>query len=184
MLRSLFGQGKFDDCFGELSFIIVLDPKFSQLSKQEFTKKIQEHQYMTIKELVLFFHLSPLTERRLHHWRRNWTSTSPLVVWYIFSSYLSWLILQTFELFLQTDVTEKIPVPGGIPLLSLIGYVYKQEAKQHMGRYFGLESLWHNIAEKTHFIREAFKATVAALELQADIEEIQKKGAEGFTVDR
>jgi len=44
-------------------------------------------------------------------------------------------------------VAVKSEVPGGLALLSTCGYIYTQEAKKKLGRFFGIESFVESVRE-------------------------------------
>jgi len=59
-----------------------------------------------------------------------------------------------FKNMISMDIAEKVECPGGAALLRHVGYVYINEAKQHLGRFFGIEGFISGLEEKGKFIRE------------------------------
>jgi hypothetical protein len=55
---------------------------------------------------------------------------------------------------IQADIQEKLEAPGGAALLAHLGWVYVQEAQQHLDRWFGLQSIVQRVVEKGHVIVE------------------------------
>jgi len=81
-----------------------------------------------------------------------------------------------FQALIEQDIKEKQEVPGGGSLLYILGYIYTQEAKQHLGRFFGIEAFFSEVAEKGHLIKETVSVAVSALEMQKMMQEAEKDG--------
>jgi curved DNA-binding protein CbpA len=64
----------------------------------------------------------------------------------------------------------------GAQLLYHVGYVYRQEAKQHLG---GLGGTWAEWREKAHLIKETWGALKSAIRLEVAQQELQAKQMEG-----
>jgi len=154
---TLFGAGKFDDIFGTLSFETLFDPDVMAMDSkgrvESLTKLVNERE----KKLVVDM-LSKIKE--FDHTSRNARRTAK-------------------ELF-RRDALGKASVAGGPALLEQLSYIYKQEAKQHLNRYFGLEKVVAQVQEGFHLLNESFHATSAAVSLQLllrDNETIETIGA-------
>jgi len=80
------------------------------------------------------------------------------------------------------DIKDKIEAPGGPTLLFLLGYVYQQEAKQHLGRYLGMERLWARVQETGHTIKEGLRATMSAFETELEVRRAQQDLQNGSVV--
>jgi len=64
----------------------------------------------------------------------------------------------------------------GAELLHHVGYVYKQEAKQHMG---GIGGTWAEWREMAHLVKETWGAIKSAVRLEVAQQELQAKQMEG-----
>ena len=67
--------------------------------------------------------------------------------------------LEGFEDAAKNDIESLKGEPNGIELLRHIGYVYYQEAKQHLGGVFGLAE---ELFEKAHVLKETVETAKAA----------------------
>jgi len=150
IIRVLFGAGGFDDCFGELSFGMSMDPAFADLEEKEREEKMNKLQKEREEELVK-------------------TLLTKLEVWMKGDK-------KGFQTQIEQEVKEKQEVPGGGSLLYILGYIYQQEAKQHLGRFFGIEAFFSELAEKGHLLKETVSVTVAAFEMQKMMQEAEKDG--------
>jgi len=80
-----------------------------------------------------------------------------------------------FKQAVKEDINQKLQVPGGASLLYTVGYVYNQEAVKAMGRFLGIESAVENIRETAHTLKGALGLTLAAVEMQTEIEQLQRE---------
>jgi len=55
-----------------------------------------------------------------------------------------------------------------------LGYCYRQEAKKSLSRFLGVEGLFAGVREQAHMIKEVAKASIAAVEMQHEILELQR----------
>eukprot|EP00005_Dracoamoeba_jomungandri_P002305 CAMPEP_0174261448 /NCGR_PEP_ID=MMETSP0439-20130205/11437_1 /TAXON_ID=0 /ORGANISM="Stereomyxa ramosa, Strain Chinc5" /LENGTH=411 /DNA_ID=CAMNT_0015345927 /DNA_START=120 /DNA_END=1355 /DNA_ORIENTATION=+ len=150
MFRVLFGAGTFDDCFGELSFGMTMDPEFHFMDEREMHYTMKKMQIKREQELVdkLLAKIQVYIDDKDRH-KKN------------------------FVKFLKEDIDEKLLVPGGGSLLFIIGYAYKQEAIKHMGGFLGFTGIWEEAREFAHMIKETVSMTVTAVDLSAQIAELE-----------
>lgn len=73
--------------------------------------------------------------------------------------------IKEFEESAKKEVEELKEEQHGVELLHHIGYVYEQEARQHLGGLFGFAA---EVTEKAHLIRETVSAVKAAVQLQVE----------------
>lgn len=60
---------------------------------------------------------------------------------------------------------SKLEAPGGANLLKLIGYVFIQEAQQHLGRWWGIQGFFAEVREKFHNASESVGIITSAARL-------------------
>eukprot|EP00996_Jenningsia_fusiforme_P000839 NODE_1762_length_1413_cov_40.924487_g1591_i0.p1 GENE.NODE_1762_length_1413_cov_40.924487_g1591_i0~~NODE_1762_length_1413_cov_40.924487_g1591_i0.p1 ORF type:complete len:389 (-),score=116.72 NODE_1762_length_1413_cov_40.924487_g1591_i0:245-1339(-) len=158
IFRMLFGAGQFDDCFGELSLALMHDEKFAELDE-----KTQQEQLLA-KQAEQQVALLEALRKKLEGFavdRKAWDA-------------------QVME-----DIEEKLESPGGPSILSAVGYVYNQEAKQHKGSLFGVPAALSHGREVLHNISQGAKVIFAVAQLQVAAQELEKNqqakelGAEG-----
>jgi len=75
---------------------------------------------------------------------------------------------------MQIEAADMADSPGGPSLLAAVGYVYEQEAKKHLGRFFGIESFFSKVAEQGHAIKEVASIYGSIAKLQVEMEKLQK----------
>jgi len=177
LFRGLFGGGKFDHVFGDVDgfslFSMMSDmpptpdtttttvstsdsstttppPQMSDEAKQAKLKEIEENQKRIVEHLAGF-----LTDKLK-----------------------SWLLghIQEFEDTANGEAVDMSDFPGGGALLVHIGYLYEQEGKQHIGRYFGLQSFFCEVREKAHLLKETFSLISSVVKVHAAEEKMQKEG--------
>jgi len=79
-----------------------------------------------------------------------------------------------FMQLLKQEVEDKIEAPGGPALLEIIGEVYVRMAKQHMGRFLGIEGFFSGIAQKGHNVGLIWDAAKATINLALEIKNMQE----------
>ncbi|KAL6065756.1 Chaperone protein DnaJ [Balamuthia mandrillaris] len=158
VLKPLFGNGLFDDTFGELSFGIMDDPAFLAKPENErvslikkFQQEKEEKLAQILSEKIQFYVQHSSKEKRAA--KQTWKE----------------------QVERELEASKKKEAPGGPSLLLIVGYVYRQEAKKHMGRFLGMESLFQGLRETAHTIKEVANLTMAAVELQREVEKIERE---------
>lgn len=61
----------------------------------------------------------------------------------------------------------------------MIGYVYVQEAKQHMDNLLGIPAFFHKVAEKGHLLKISFETVAHVVRMQAAQAKLEKEINEG-----
>eukprot|EP00026_Physarum_polycephalum_P004694 Phypoly_transcript_04717.p1 GENE.Phypoly_transcript_04717~~Phypoly_transcript_04717.p1 ORF type:complete len:478 (+),score=111.06 Phypoly_transcript_04717:75-1508(+) len=152
VFRMLFGLGRFEDIFGDVSFgDIEFEvgpdgmPKEGSFDQQKLEKKQQERKDRLAHRLLI--KLEPYMSGDANY---------PKVI--------------------ETEARELGEVPGGAELLVLIGFVYLQEAKQHMDTFLGIPAFFSNVAEKGHMIKEQLATVAHVAKMQAAQSRIEKMG--------
>jgi len=79
-----------------------------------------------------------------------------------------------YKQMMTTEAEDLIDSPGGPSLLTLIGYIYEQEAKQHMCGFLGIEGFFATLAEKGHLIGATVSAVTDAVKLQSTLNEMEQ----------
>ncbi|KAN0055847.1 hypothetical protein ACTA71_011734 [Dictyostelium dimigraforme] len=145
LFRMIFGGGLFQDYFGDLSFYGIfakqttgepLTPE-EQMKEQEEALKIRQERVETLTK-YLEIKVEPFVQGNK----------------------------QEFERMVTDEAKEMAAAPGGLDLLSLLGYIYIQEAKQH-----SLFGFFHEISEKGHKAKEIVGFVSTALKMQKSLEE-------------
>jgi len=67
----------------------------------------------------------------------------------------------------EAEAKELVDVPGGQELLHLVGYVYVQEAKQHLDTFLGIPAFFSRVAEKGHMMGLAIDTMKHVVKMQA-----------------
>eukprot|EP01012_Entosiphon_sulcatum_P016129 TRINITY_DN21062_c0_g1_i1.p1 TRINITY_DN21062_c0_g1~~TRINITY_DN21062_c0_g1_i1.p1 ORF type:complete len:516 (+),score=102.15 TRINITY_DN21062_c0_g1_i1:101-1648(+) len=140
LFKSLFGDGQFDDCFGDIfSVLLAANPSFIGLSEERKKLKLEELQ----RERNI--HLSGILRRKLNSFLDN---------------------QRLFEDEVKAEVAEKALTPGGDSLLTCVGYCYKHVAKQHLDRMFGLQALYEEKCAGFHTFGQTLSLLFSAAELE------------------
>lgn len=58
-----------------------------------------------------------------------------------------------------------------------MGYIYDQEAKQHMDTFLGLRKFFSEVKEKVHILKSGFSTLMSAMEMQKFMEEAERNGS-------
>eukprot|EP01132_Coremiostelium_polycephalum_P004965 gene4965-6186_t len=154
LFRLIFGGGQFQDFFGDLSFYETFSKHMNQntdstdinippeaLLKEEMAKKQKERVDQLVKNLLII--IEPYVQG--NH--------------------------KEFEKIITDRAKEMALAPGGPDLLSLLGYIYIQEAKQH-----SLFGFFHEISEKGHKAKEIFSTISAAVKMQQQVSRMDESG--------
>ncbi|KNC76599.1 hypothetical protein SARC_10910 [Sphaeroforma arctica JP610] len=149
LCRSLFGFGKFDTVFGDpttlslflmaLKLISQSQDKGTSLDATEEVKRQleqQERDEAEAKEQAIVDELCLMLKKKLNNLAKGQEHK------------------QFFHEMVLLEAESLSDSPGGDELVGITGYIYQQEAKQHMGRYFGFEGLWSEIAEQGHLLSQ------------------------------
>eukprot|EP00163_Fabomonas_tropica_P007229 TRINITY_DN1691_c0_g1_i1.p1 TRINITY_DN1691_c0_g1~~TRINITY_DN1691_c0_g1_i1.p1 ORF type:complete len:270 (-),score=60.86 TRINITY_DN1691_c0_g1_i1:499-1308(-) len=160
-LSTLFGGGKFESVFGEPAEIPLLKMIVSNLEnrdgdnvmetttemekareqeKEEKEEKAEEEECRRLGQFLL---------AKVQHYFKEEDHSS-------------------FRDICQAEAEFLADGPGGPELLRRVGYVYRQEGKQHAGRWFGLEGLWEEVAEKKHSFSGLFQVAWQAARLHCE----------------
>jgi curved DNA-binding protein CbpA len=83
---------------------------------------------------------------------------------------------EEFKQWLTKQAAELKAEDRGAELLYHVGYVYRQEAKQHLGGLGGTFAEWR---EKAHMVKEIWGALKSAIRLEVAQQELQAKQMEG-----
>eukprot|EP01099_Mayorella_cantabrigiensis_P001963 TRINITY_DN1851_c0_g1_i1.p1 TRINITY_DN1851_c0_g1~~TRINITY_DN1851_c0_g1_i1.p1 ORF type:complete len:386 (-),score=112.63 TRINITY_DN1851_c0_g1_i1:193-1203(-) len=181
LFRGLFGGGKFDHIFGDVDgfslFSMMADgppastnttttvsttdsttppntsPQHPELSEAEKHAKMHE---IEEKQKRIVENLAGILIDKLNPWLLGHDSE--------------------FDTTARNEAVDMSDFPGGGALLVHIGYLYEQEGKQHIGRYFGLQSFFCEIREKAHIFKETFSLISSVVKVQAAEERMQKEG--------
>eukprot|EP01103_Thecamoeba_quadrilineata_P007530 TRINITY_DN17394_c0_g1_i1.p1 TRINITY_DN17394_c0_g1~~TRINITY_DN17394_c0_g1_i1.p1 ORF type:complete len:461 (-),score=123.37 TRINITY_DN17394_c0_g1_i1:113-1495(-) len=148
LFRTLFGGGKFDDIFGEISIASMMmtaqqggaegeDPALAMEQNDEKRKEMEKQQEERKKKLV-----EKLLEKITDYVEGRMTEKE--------------LQQKAFE-----EATDLVEAPGADELLHLVGYVYTQKADQH--NFFGFIS---SIKESYHLVKEAVSLIKTAVRAQ------------------
>lgn len=150
LFKSLFGAGKFDDIFDDIFYIhAVLDNAPEEMTREQLDAAINNELMKECKRFSIKLNekIKPFVEQNVEVFKAN----------------------------IIRDIEDKIDAPGGPELLSLIGYVYINEAEKHRSRFLGLGKFGASIKENAKWIRasaqtygDAFGFQAAANELEMD----------------
>ncbi|KAF2072890.1 hypothetical protein CYY_005785 [Polysphondylium violaceum] len=153
LFRMIFGGGMFQNYFGDLSFYDAFSQQMSQenptnpeelqLDQEKMAKKREERIVSLTKQLIII--IEPYVQGNKVEFESN----------------------------MKNQAKEMAAAPGGADLLSLLGYIYIQEAKQH-----SLFGFIHEISEKGHKAKELFSTISAAVKMQNSLKEESMDGSE------
>ncbi|EAL73450.1 DNAJ heat shock N-terminal domain-containing protein [Dictyostelium discoideum AX4] len=145
LFRMIFGGGLFQNYFGDLSFYEVFTKQANgETPTPEDQIKEQEEAVKKRNERVAS--LSKYLEIKVEPYVQGNKAD--------------------FENMVVNEAKEMAAAPGGLDLLSLLGYIYIQEAKQH-----SLFGFFHEISEKGHKAKEIVSVVSAALKMQKSLQE-------------
>jgi len=164
LIRLLFGGGKFDELFGDVGIIDMFTEQMAASSDMTFDQLNQHKQILKEKADKRKAALAKHLVKRLE----------PLV---------AGIDLQDSTRRIREESFEVMEGPGGPELLYLVGYVYEQEAKQHINSFLGVTSFLSKVAEKKHHITETASAIRQAMKAQAAQQRLERAGgadAEAF----
>jgi hypothetical protein len=80
---------------------------------------------------------------------------------------------------IEQEAMALLEVPGGQELLMVVGYVYIQEAKQHMDNFLGIPAFFHKVAEKGHLLKISFETVASVVRMQAAQAKLEREQASG-----
>jgi len=154
IFRMIFGGGAFDDLFGELSFATMAQQAVEaggEIDEEKMAEEFEKKQEERKKKLVeqLLAKLEPYMSGK----DKNFASQ-------------------------KADIDEKLEAPGGPVLLHHVAYIYIQEGKKHMGRYFGVEGFFASVEEKGHNVKQLFTLVRSAVKLQVAQDKMEQVGEE------
>lgn len=155
MFKMMFGLGKFNDNFGELGFIKAMLDQMG-MEGEEVDQEAMQARYQKESEIQ-----ENLLIRKLMIKLEPGVSNSPL-----------------FRKMIEADLSDKVEAPGGPALLVIIGDIYVEKGKQHMGRFLGMEGFFSGIAEKGHFVGQVFDTISVTMKLMKEMEKAQVSGGE------
>lgn len=141
----MFGGGKFDTVFGEVGIFEVFqsamaaDPN-SPPSTDEMKDKLKQNQEKRREQLTkhLLIKIEPYVQGNVSE----------------------------FLKMVREQAMEMADAPGGCELLQVIGYVYTQEAEQHLKSFLGIPAFFSEMAERGHLLKETFSLIRSATKAQ------------------
>jgi len=146
MFNLMFGAGKFMDIFGETTFAIMFDHEVMAMNEEKqmqfFEQTLKERNAKLVEHLLM--RIDPYVNGQE----------------------------DIFFESMWNEAVDRIESPGGPALLHAVGYVYANEAAQHLGRFLGIEGVLAGIQEKGHTIKETVKVISAAVELKGDLQKM------------
>lgn len=153
LFKSLFGAGKFDDIFDDIFYTDLTmqyvdeNAKNTDQNIEQMNESINEQHTKECFRFskILLEKIQPFVEHRRDIFMRN----------------------------LRSDIEEKIDAPGGAELLTLIGYVYTNEAEKMSERYFGLKRVYASIKESAIRFKSSIKAFGGAYSFKVASEELE-----------
>ncbi|KAM9968537.1 hypothetical protein ACTFIW_007687 [Dictyostelium discoideum] len=145
LFRMIFGGGLFQNYFGDLSFYEVFTKQASGETPTP-EDQIKEQEEAAKKRIERVASLSKYLEIKVEPYVQGNKAD--------------------FENMVVSEAKEMAAAPGGLDLLSLLGYIYIQEAKQH-----SLFGFFHEISEKGHKAKEIVSVVSAALKMQKSLQE-------------
>jgi curved DNA-binding protein CbpA len=149
IFKMIFGCGSFDDIFGELNFVLMFEINPDTMSEEEIINTLEKKNKERKEKLIeqLLKKLDPFITGEDKGFKSQ-----------------------------MGDITEKLDSPGGPALLSSIGYVYLQEAKKNLSRYFGIQSWFAGLEEKGHELKQSFSLISSIVKLQVAHERLEQEG--------
>jgi len=172
MFRMLFGGGKFDKEFGEISFGELLNKNENEYN-DHFEEKLQRMQKERREKLVhhLLIKLEPFIWDAVKLLENKQTANSQMQT----ADITKVAEVSSFEDIINLDIRSKLDAPGGPALLAHIGYIYQEEAKQHMNRLWGIESFVAKLSEVGHVLKESFSMLNDVMKLQTVAQNLEKE---------
>ena len=134
VFRLMFGGGAFDDIFGDVCELPMLKQMLASMENQAMGRmdddRLQNSEKLRREEDI---YCKTLSEKLMTSLDRAAKQG-----------------MRQFAEACKKEALELCEAPGGTELLSMVGYVYSQEGKQHAGRWLGLEGFFAQIQEKAH----------------------------------
>jgi len=146
IFRMMFGGGKFDTIFGEVGIFEVLqsavaaDTNNATPSTDEMKEKMKQNQEKRREQLTkqLLIKIEPYVQGNVSEFLRM----------------------------VREQAMEMADAPGGCELLQVIGYIYTQEAEQHLKSFLGIPAFFSEMAERGHLLKETFSTIRSAVKAQ------------------
>jgi len=156
----LFGNGRFDDIFGDVAMADMMsmgemteeeqnDVEKMKKREEEYTQKQEERKKKLVDALL--------------------NKINPFVCGNKVE----------FQEKAKTEAEFLVETPGGDELLHLVGYVYVQEAKQHLG---GITGYISQIQETYHILKQGMSVLKSAVITKAAQDRIEEKGEDSEMV--
>jgi curved DNA-binding protein CbpA len=152
LFRMLFGGGKFENIFGDISFA---DIDLASSSNSDGTPSFDSDAFEKKQ--------NERREKLAHHLL---IKVEPYVQG----------VQANFAKMVEQEAHELAEAPGGIELMQLVSYVYIQEAKQHLDTFFGIPAFFSEVAEKGHLLKEVISTARDMVKMQAAQEKLERAG--------
>eukprot|EP00123_Amoebidium_parasiticum_P007696 comp18295_c1_seq1/m.19332 comp18295_c1_seq1/g.19332 ORF comp18295_c1_seq1/g.19332 comp18295_c1_seq1/m.19332 type:complete len:426 (-) comp18295_c1_seq1:176-1453(-) len=191
LCRALFGFGKFETIFGDpttFPLFVVAVRMMTRMSYQSSTEidappEVREQldraemEKAEAAEKDLIRDLVVILKQKVKNVTRECESSAE------YKDFFTQICMSEAE-YLSNS-------PGGDDLVASVGYIYAQEAKQHMGRYLGVEKVWseleergHQLGQKVELIRHGLRLLTASSQLQKEMEKAEQGRLEGDQPDK
>jgi len=167
LFRAMFGAGKFQDIFGDVALADILSMGGEQAGGPPGPGAgISEDGTLSPEKEA------ELLEKKNKRKDKLVSALLPKIEPFVSGGKAG---QEEFKRVATAEAEELASVPGGDELLLLVGYVYVQEAKQHLGGLTGYISEWK---ESYHHIKEAISIIKSAVRMQTAQQMLAEKGGE------
>jgi len=154
MIKELFGGGKFDDVFGELSlFDSELFEKIKSLRTDKERRELQQYHQLKLIGILAGTLIDKITA---------FVEDTSMTV-------------ESLKQKLTPETMEKVDFPGGSPLLDYVGKIYQNEANGRKRQFLGFErlaceavKLGDRVQNMWSFSSSMVQAGRAAMQLERD----------------
>jgi hypothetical protein len=143
LIRALFGGGAFQTIFGDPSTLALV----KELSKQVSSKAANTSQLLAASQEVQA-ELQSQKEQALKEAEEQICQHLAETLMARLRPHLEGRVPEFFQI-AHAEAQFLCSSPGGVDLLNMVSHVYREAAKQHLGRWLGLEGLFSSISEKT-----------------------------------
>ncbi|XP_063934257.1 uncharacterized protein LOC135146035 [Zophobas morio] len=170
-VRALFGFGKFETLFGDVTTLPLFVNAIHFLSNSLSTSGKALEADESIK-------LSLERKEKEEAERQEELLTTNLA--YILKAKVKPCLggpeeKEAFKQLIYYEAVHLCSFPGGKDLLGCVAYIYKQEAKQHLKRFLGVEGFISEVAEKKHVLGQKLGIASHAVRLMVTTNKLQRE---------
>eukprot|EP01101_Sappina_pedata_P006896 TRINITY_DN3535_c0_g1_i1.p1 TRINITY_DN3535_c0_g1~~TRINITY_DN3535_c0_g1_i1.p1 ORF type:complete len:397 (-),score=167.93 TRINITY_DN3535_c0_g1_i1:247-1437(-) len=196
IFKMLFGGGKFESFFGEISLVDALfgiddegrnpdefeanillnDDEKEMLQQHRRQEELEKRKAARMELMVhkLIVRIEPFVNVKREDSLGAFAALSPFSPSTVVADATT--ECETFHAEMLREIARDLmEAPGGFELLDLISYIYIQEGEKNTGAFLGLPGFFTKVAEKGHLLKEGVELAGLALKLYQTSKKLQEQ---------